>query len=318
MKLNFGDLTWRENPDVLKEMRNPTAVYVNGKIFISDRWQEDYQQFLFMYHIVGELDQWSQLRFYENYEMRGFTLVADGNHIYSLGGAWRKGFGEKEEEYSSEVFSLFSSDDDLKWCNTLPRLNIGREDATSTSFDSFILVTGGNVRDQWLSSVEVLNTSQSSSESTWWEICDLPVESFLMQCTVTHDELFIGCGEGTGDTVYTTKLSTVKESLCVDKDSKSSVSPESFWQSLPKTPLERSSLVSVNNCLLTLGGQKLNNSCSSIYLYDTHVGHWTEVSNIKGKRCSPAVVCTFENKREIFVLGGYGAEKSVESCELLY
>ena len=154
-----------------------------------------------------------------------------------------------KKEYSNKVFSF---DDDLKWCNTLPPLNIGRVQATSTSFDSFILVAGGIGRNGWLSSVEVLNSSQSSS--TWWEICDLPVKSYLMQYTVTHDELFIGCGFGTEYAVYTSKLSAVKESLNVE-DSESSVSSESFWQSLPKTPLRRSGLVSVNNYLLTVGGR---------------------------------------------------------------
>ena len=70
-----------------------------------------------------------------------------------------------------------------------------------------------------------------------------------MQCTVTHDEFFIGCGVGSEYTIYTAELSAVKESLKVDKDFESSVSPESFWQSLPKTRLERSGLVSVYNCL---------------------------------------------------------------------
>ena len=60
-----------------------------------------------------------------------------------------------------------------------------------------------------------------------------------MQCTVTHDELFIGCGSGTANTVYAAKLSPVKESLNIDEDSESSVSPESFWQSLPETPLDQ-------------------------------------------------------------------------------
>ena len=83
--------------------------------------------------------------------------------------------------------------------------------------------------------IEVLNSSQSSS--TWWEICDLPVKSHLMQCTVTHEELFIGCGYGTDNKVHTAKLSAVKEPLNVDGDSESSVSPESFWHSLPQTPL---------------------------------------------------------------------------------
>ena len=153
--------------------------------------------------------------------------------VHTLGGTWRK--DGKVEEYSNKVFSL---DDDLKWCNTLPTLNIGRIKATLTSFDSFILVAGGYGRNDPLSSVEVLDSSQSSS--TWWEICDLPVKSWLMQCTVTHDELFIGCGVGTEYTVYTSKVSAVKESLNVDEDSESSLSPESFWQSLPKTPLRRS------------------------------------------------------------------------------
>ena len=210
---------------------------------------------------------------------------------------------------------MFSLDDDLKWCNTLPPLNIGRRYATSTFFDSFILVAGGYRRNGLLSSVEVLNSSQSSS--TWWEICDLPVKSQLMQCTVTHDELFIGCGLGSEYTlsVYTSKLSAVKESLNVDEDSESSVSPESFWQSVPKTPLRVSGLVSVNNCLLTVGGSDGDKLHSSVHLYDCYKKTWSKVSDIRNSRHYPAVVVsTFENKQKLFVLG---AGTSVESCELL-
>ena len=213
---------------------------------------------------------------------------------------------------------MFSLDNDLKWCDTLPPLNIGRRYATSASFDSFIFVAGGQGRNGGgLSSVEVLNSSQSSS--TWWKICDLPVESRLMQCTVTHDELFIGCGSGgTVNTVYTAKLSAVKVSLNVDEDSESSVSPESFWQSLPQAPLRDSGLVSVNNCLLTVGGHDGPKLHSSVHFYDCHKKTWFKVSDIRKSRDSPAVVVsTFENKQELFVLGGVGADTSVESCELL-
>ena len=161
----------------------------------------------------------------------------------------------------------------------------------------------------------MLNSSQSSS--TWWEICDLPVKSELMQCTVTHDELFIGCGYGTEYTVYTSKLSAVKESLNIDKDSESSVSPESFWQSLP-TPLRGSGLVSVNNCLLTVSGLDGLKLHSSVHLYDCYKKTWSKVSDIRNSRHTPAVVVsTFENKQEIFVLGGWYGNTSVESCELL-
>ena len=308
-KLKLSHLYWREEPDVLKRMSDPTAVYLNVKIFVGERL--NYRQFLCVFNVVSRT--WSKLPFHDSCEMKSFTLATSNSKVHTIGGTWRK--DGKEEEYSNKVFSL---DDDLKWCNTLPPLNIGRRNATSTSFDSFILVAGGIGRNGRLSSVEVLNSSQSSS--TWWEICDLPVKSWLMQCTVTHDELFIGCGVGTANTVYTSKLSAVKESLNVDEDSESSVSPESFWQSLPITPLRYSGLVSVNNCLLTLGGRDDGNkSHSSVHLYDCYKKTWSKVSHIRNSRLLPAVVVsTFDNKQELFVLGGgYGADASVESCELL-
>ena len=98
-----------------------------------------------------------------------------------------------------------------------------------------------------------------------------------------------------------------------------SVSPESFWQSLPQTPLRGSGLVSVNNCLLTVSGDDGPKLHSSVHLYDCYKKTWSKVSDIRKSRESPAVVVsTFENKQELFVLdGGLGASTSVESCELL-
>ena len=306
-KLKLSHLYWRKEPDVLEKMFDPTAVYLNGKIFVGERF--NYHQFLCVFDVVSRT--WSKLPFHDSCRMYGFILATSNSKVHTLGGTWSK--DGKVEKYSNKVFSL---DDDLKWCNTLPPLNIGRVRATSTCLDSFILVAGGRGRNGPLSSVEVLNSSQSSS--TWWEICDLPLKSHLMQCTVTHDELFIGCGSGTVKTVYTGKLSAVKESLNVDEDSESSVSPESFWQSLPQTPLRDSGLVSVNNCLLTVGGRDGYESHSSVHCYDFYKKTWSKVSDIRNSRWSPAVVVSpFENKQELFVLGGLGANTFVESCELL-
>ena len=293
-------------------MPAPTAVYLNEKIFIGDRRWWDYHQFLCVFDVVSR--KWSKLPFHDSREMGRFTLAVMHNRLYTLGGHLRK--DAKEEEYSNKVFSL---DDDFKWSDTHPPLNVGRVHATSTSFDSFILVAGGSDRNGWLSSVEVMNSSQSSS--TWWEICDLPVKSGFMQCTVTHDELFIGCGVGTKNLVYTAELSTVKGSLNVVNDSQSNnSSPESFWQPLPKTPLKQSGLVSVNNCLLTVGGlDDGNQSHPSVYTYDCYKGRWTKVCDVGKQRYrSAVVVCTSKRSNALFILGdGWDAEASVESCELL-
>ena len=305
--MKLSHLYWRIEPDVLERMWFLTAVFLNGKIFVGDRW--GYQLFLCVFNVASRT--WSKLPFHDSCKMYGFTLATSNSKVHTLGGTWRK--DGKVERYSNKVFTL---DDDLKWCNTLPPLNIQRVYATSTSFDRFILVAGGIGRNGDLSSVEVFNCSQSSS--TWWEICDLPIKSHFVQCTVTHDKLFIGCGGGTSDTVYTAKLSAVKESLNVDEDSESSVSPESFWQSLPKTPLRWSGLVTANNCLLTVGGRDDHKPNSSVHLYDCYKKTWSKVSDMRKSRPYPAVVVsTFENKQELFVLGGVDAATSVESCELL-
>ena len=307
--MKLSHLYWREEPDVLEMMVFPTAIFLNGKIFVGE--MGFYRQSLCMFDVVRRT--WSKLPFHDSCEVYGFTLAISNSKVHTLGGTWRK--DGKVEMYSNKVFSL---DDDLKWCNTLPPLNTGRERATSTSFDSFILVAGGWGWNGWLSSAEVLNSSQSSS--TWWEICDLPVKSRLMQCTVTHDELFIGCGGGTANTVYTAKLSAVKESINVDEDSESSVSPESFWQSLPEAPLVLSGLVSVNNCLLTVSGRDDDSQFhSNVHLYDCYKKTWSKVTDIrKGRRLPAVVVSTFENKQELFILGGgWDAGTSVESSELL-
>ena len=56
---------------------------------------------------------------------------------------------------------------------------------------------------------------------------------------------------------------------------------------------------------------------SSVDLYDCYKKTWTKVSDIRKSRQFPAVVvCTFENKQELFVLCGLFAGTSVESCEL--
>ena len=68
-----------------------------------------------------------------------------------------------------------------------------------------------------------------------------------------------------------------------------------------------------------MGGYDDLKSHSSVHLYDCYKKTWSKVSDIRKSRWYPAVVVsTFENKQELFVLGGYGAAAiSVESCEVL-
>ena len=189
-------------------------------------------------------------------------------------------------------------------------MNVGRIWAASTSFEDVIVIAGGRFAKGQLSSVEVLNSSTSSS--TWWTISDLPMRSSLVQCTATLNQLFIGFGARTR-TVYTAKLDAIKEyPNCVDDLESGS----GFWQSLPVLPLKFCGLVTINNCVVIMGGTDEDDKPDSlVYLYDHCKQRWAKVSEMNRNRDSPAVVaCISENcNQELFVIGGDGANTFVES-----
>ena len=97
-----------------------------------------------------------------------------------------------------------------------------------------------------------------------------------------------------------------------------SISPEDFWKQLPPTPLNRSGLVSIDNCIVAVGGRDGGRKQHNlVHMYNSCKRCWIKVSDIKRSRFYPAVVASVvENKQEIFVFFGCGAESSVEFCEL--
>ena len=101
-KLKLSHLHWREEPDVLEGMGWPTAVYLNGKIFVALRL--NYHQFLCAFNVVSRT--WSKLPFhpYDFCKLSGFTLATSNSKVHTLGGTWRK--DGKVEEYSNKVYSL--------------------------------------------------------------------------------------------------------------------------------------------------------------------------------------------------------------------
>ena len=306
MKLSNND--WREESDISEGMTRPTAVCLNQKIYVGDRWMpESCRKYLYVFDIFNR--KWSTLRFHNLCEMWGFTLATTKNLVHTLGGEVRN--DDELELYSNNVFTL---DGNLRWFNTLPPLNVGRIWAASTSFEDFIVIAGGRFAKGQLSSVEVLNSSASSS--TWWTISDLPMRSSLVQCTATLNQLFIGFGARTR-TVYTAKVDAIKE---YPNHVDNLESGSGFWQSLPVPPLKFCGLVTINNCVVIMGGTDEDDKPdSSVYLYDHCKQKWTKVSEMNRNRDSPAVVaCTSDNgNQELFVIGGDGANTFVESFEMM-
>ena len=309
----FSNAIWTDEYQNLEGMyhEQPTAVYFNQKIYLGDRYWP-YKSSLDVLHLATR--KWTRLPFYNEREMCGFTMSVCTNHLHVISGHWRK--GNREERYTSKVFSIEDRFDTM-WFQTLPPLAQGRTLAISTTFGSY-LVVGGGMGDsgQLLSSVEVIDTSLPSP--VWWKLCNLPVKSYLLHSTTTDDFLFIGLGIYSARTLYAAKLSDIKTAILV-KDP-SAHDSNTFWKPLPKeNPYEYSGLVTINNCIITVCGRDkaADGQCqSSLHLYDFDQQSWLQVSHLVHARSSPAVCCVkTEHKTELIVFCGWGATKSIESCE---
>ena len=94
---------WREESDIPEGMTRPTAVCLNQKIYVGDRWMpESCRKYLYVFDISNR--KWSTLRFHNLCAMWGCTLATTKNLVHTLGGEVRN--DDELELYSNNVFTL--------------------------------------------------------------------------------------------------------------------------------------------------------------------------------------------------------------------
>lgn len=264
-------------------------------------------------------DKWSPV---SHCPVIGFAMVNFENHLTLVGGAY-------ESQADSGIPYTLTGDvyiyDDVcsKCEKSLPSMPTARLLPTVIAYGSTIIACGGivldNKNDTSVSTVEIY----SHLNSQWYYAEPLPFACTGMNCSTIQDYCyFLG---GFTDTEFDHPMRTVLsvclpqlvEDALVSKCSSSNGMDEDdaepknskIWKKFPDAPRYASSLTTIGQCLVAIGGsdENLEHKSSALHVYSPLSASWLRLDD------SPIAcfACTVSRlpKGEMIVIGGMGHDE---------
>ena len=213
--------------------------------------------------------------------------------------------GQVHNDNLSDKLYVFDQFNQM-WKESIAVLNTPRFSHTVIESDTCLVAMGGLGRDTrgelvMLSSIEVLEV-----DSTQWVVTgDLPNLASVCSPSLAMDggTLYLIGGYRAQTAISAT--SRVHTSSFTSITSASGMATKS-WRSLPPSPCLQSTALSLNKCLLALGGSDRpysSNISSAVHAFDTSSSKWVRVCDLPYHCChSTAVAVT---RDEILLLGGW-------------
>ena len=205
--------------------------------------------------------------------------------------------------YSNKLFSLTGEERDRKWTEVFPPMTTKRDRVTAVTTGRALIVAGGRDKEyRGLTTVEIMNTDTRQ----WSTAADLPQTMYSASATVCGDRIYMCDGES----VITCSLPALLQSCRpkIFEAQPSTPSPQGpVWSTVADLPVEQSTLVSINNRLLAIGGCDSDyKPTTAVHLYDPVNNSWQTNSHL----ITPRQLCfavVLPNNR-IMVVGGYTTE----------
>ena len=238
------------------------------------------------------------------YTYRSFSMTALKNQLVLVGGLESKG------RKKTDKLAVWNG----QWTHPLPPMTTVRSSpSVITHKDRWIVVMGGGDDSTVLTSVEILDTSESSQ---WYQAAPLPHPCFRVVPVTIGDTCYLLGG-------YSTKGYVSRRATCVsinslvtqaiDTSQPASSSPApSLWQILPDVPHTYSTPLAVRGTLLLIGGHY----SEDIFHYQPNSKSWVKVGETPTTRTSPT--CTvLPGSGEVFVAGGHMTDTRVDIATVL-
>ena len=278
------ELQWRKGNDACIELRREPDAVINGNtIFFKYFWGKS----IFSYNTDHQ--SWTE---FPGCPVSSFSMAVLDNLLTVIGG--------KNADYAP-VATLYSYSG-KKWVQLFPRMKVERYWTISNTCDSFLIVMGGEGSNrQVLNTVEVLDIGTQQ----WSFASSLPRPMDSATSAICGDHLYIGGGSQPETARYATVCS-LPELIHGQKR---------VWNIIDDLPYLKTSLISVDNYLLAVGGKdELNQPTSAVYAFNGLGKKWEKVSEMTTARSSCFAVTLPNN--EIMVVGGINEDvdvrKSVE------
>ncbi len=209
-----------------------------------------------------EQDQWTKL---PEYTAKYFAMTSLTNQLMLVGGY------NRNKKRTNHV-AVFESGE---WTHKYPPMNIARSSSTAVSFNNHIIVAGGTVnKEQVTSSVEVFDVASRR----WYIAQSLPNPRTLLKSTLIGNTLYLMGGlDHTKRTTKTVHHVNLNDLIAKDLDT------PTLWQTIQHTPLKFSSPLSIGRSLFAVGGRNhMHNPSSSIHLYQPP--RWVKVGDLPTAR----------------------------------
>ena len=214
-----------------------------------------------------------------------FGMAVINNQLVLVGGT------SMSTDEATNVLSVWDQRSQT-WTRPFPVMPTKRDSVMAISYQKWLIVAGGTVGDTYSDKVELLDTVSRQ----WYEGSPLPDRYSEMSSAINGNMWYLSGG-------FSQRANKHVLSVCLDELISQAVSQlttpsrPSPWQTLPESPLTRSTVLVLNGALLTVGGVN-----PSIHLYQPSRRNWVKVGDLptKLKMCA----CTTLPNGEIFVAGG--------------
>ena len=205
---------------------------------------------------------------------------------------------------SNKLFSLTGEGKGRKWTEVFPPMPTKRHWVIAVTTGRALIVAGGDGL-KVLRTVEIMNTDTRQ----WSTAADLPQPLYLASATVCGDRIYM-----TGPkSVITCSLPALLRS-CSSKIFKALLFTQGpVWSTVADLPVERSTLVSINNHLLAIGGCFSDNRfTTAVRMYNPVDNSWQTISHLNTARWRCFAVL---QDCRIMVVGGYTAQPSFSETD---
>jgi N-acetylneuraminic acid mutarotase len=297
-------LKWRRGKDMPFEMTGyPSVVMFKEKVYIGGGATSSDRDELKLMVYEPKQDSWDSL---PPYTYRYFSMAIVDDQLVLVGGCEVKNCWNKTNKLGAW------KEQSKTWTHPLPPMTTAcNSPSVATHSNKWLVVMGGNGDGNYLSRVEILDTSEPVQ---WYQAASLPQQCCQVPLATIGNMCYLLGGFTKGNSskkVFSVNLDDLI-SQTVSQPASESTPPTpmpSPWQSLPDTPLQQSTALAFNGALLAIGGDFLGSS--TIHIYQPSSNSWVVAGELLTKRCESACIVLPTGELLIAGNGAYGETRQM-------
>ena len=189
-----------------------------------------------------------------------------------------------------------------KWIKQFPPMTYYHNSPVVATTNTSLIVTGGWGPDIEKATVEVMDTETLH----WSTVASLPHPLYQATAAICGGRMYIGNGfKGNSEWTKSVLVCEVRDLQSATPQPAHAHSSH-VWREIAELPVDWSSLITLQDQLLAIGGKSGDRATSEVRQYDVTTNSWRIISHMHTKRCHPLAAVLPNNR--VMVVGGRGQD----------